>query len=1078
MKRMLIVALGLLTLTVSAQKKKSKSSSEEKTLVEKTSYSALKFRNIGPALTSGRIADIAVNPNNYSEYYVASASGGVWKTTNHGVTFKPIFDGQGSYSIGCVTIDPNNPHVIWVGTGENNNQRSVAYGDGLYKSIDGGQSWKKMGLENSEHIGMVLVDPRNSDVVYVAAYGPLWSAGGDRGLYKTTDGGVSWEKILDVSEHTGINEVHFDPRNPDVIYATAHQRRRHVWTYISGGPESAIYKSEDAGKSFQKLESGIPGGDKGRISLAISPVNPDIVYAMIEKSGVYKSTNRGASFQFMNKYETSGNYYVEIYCHPHDVNTVYSMDTYGHVTYDGGKTWKRIPEAGKHVDNHCIWINPNNPDQMIWGCDGGLYETWDNMQNWHFKDNLPVTQFYRVTVDNAEPFYNVYGGTQDNFSLGGPSRTINQRGIVNSDWFVTNTGDGFESQIDPVDPNIVYAQAQYGWLVRFDKKSGEAMPIKPQPAKGEAAYRWNWDAPLIISPHNHKTLYFAANKLFKSTDRGSSWTTISDDLSRAIDRNKLPVMGKVWSIDAVSKNRSTTIYGNVVALNESPLAKGKLYVGTDDGQIHITTDDGANWTTINSFEGVPERTYVNDLKASLHEEKVVYAAFNNHKNGDFKPYVYKSTNNGKNWTSITGNLPERGSVYSIAEDHLNPDLLFVGTEFGVFFTVDGGKHWHQLKGGLPTIAIRDIDIQRRENDLVLASFGRGFYILDDYSPLREVSKETLEKESHIFTIKDGLLYLQASPLGYQPPGFLGASYYMAKNPEVGVTVTYYIKEAPKTLKAQRQAKEKEETDNFYPTAEEIRAEDREEKPYLMFVITTKQGTEVRRITKAYSAGINRFTWDGRMTNTTGISKGGAPITNNGPSMFAPEGEYMVSIYQSANGVMSKLTEPVSFKLKHLGLATLKAEDQESLIAFQKEVLAVSQHFEALKNKYNELKGVMVELKSAMRNTPGTDVEKLNEMSEVELQLAELDILLNGDNSLKKREFETLPSLNERLGLTVWGSWYSTNATTGVQKQDLAIVKDALPQLELELKAIEDKINNWKAYLYEQGGPYLKGDYPK
>ncbi len=1080
MKKFLLLLCGVFLFTsgVYAQKKKKNNKdTEEKSAVAEASYSVFKLRNIGPAVTSGRIADIAVNPNNTNEYYVATASGGVWKTINHGVTYQPIFDGQGSYSIGCVTIDPNNSNVIWVGTGENNNQRSVAYGDGVYKSDDGGKTWKNVGFAMSEHIGMIKVDPRNSNVVYVAAYGPLWSKGGDRGLYKTTDGGANWTKILDISENTGVNEIHFDPRNPDVIYATAHQRRRHVFTYISGGPESAVYKSTDGGGTFNKLTNGLPTGDVGRYALAISPVNPDVVYAMAEGHGFYKSTNRGASFSKVSDHSTSGNYYVEIYASPFNVNIIYSMDTWGHVSYDGGKTFKKIPEKGKHVDNHCMWMNPNDENNMIWGCDGGLYETWDNMQNWHFKPNLPVTQFYKVATDNAEPFYNVYGGTQDNFSLGGPARTLNARGIVNSDWFVTNTGDGFESQVDPKDPNIIYAQAQYGWLVRFDKISGEAVSIKPVEGAGEPAFRWNWDAPLTISPHDNKTLYFAANKVFKSTDRGDSWTTISEDLSRQIDRNTLPVMDKVWSIDAIAKNKSTTIYGNIVSLMESPVKAGLIYAGTDDGLVHVTADDGGNWKTYESFPGVPAKTYVNALTPSLHNEGTVYAAFNNHKNGDFKPYVLKSTNNGSSWISITGNLPERGSVYSIVEDHINPNLLFVGTEFGLFFTVDGGTEWMQLKGGLPTVAIRDIEVQRRENDLVLASFGRGFYVLDDYSPLREMTNETLNKEAHIFKIKDGLVYMQASPLGYGPPGFQGASYYMAKNPEMGATITYFVKDAIQTKKKKRQELEKDNDNISYPSFDEIRAEDKEEKPYLIFVISDAAGKEIRRINKDYSTGIGRVVWDGRYANTIDINDKNAPVTNNGNASLAPAGEYSVGIYKSENGEVSLLHDKVNFNLNHLKNNPLRAEDEVALVAFQAEINEVGRDFTALENKYKSLRESVKKLKAGIRNTPGADFAKLKELRDLEGRLDKIEILLYGDASLKKREFETPPSMNSRLNGTVWNSWYSTSATTEIQKQNIDIVKQQMPALQQELKSIDAEVKTIKAYFYSVGGAYLKGDLP-
>jgi len=457
-----------------AQKKKAAENTkkeETKAGMQSSTFNGLAFRSIGPALTSGRIADLAVNPKNISEYYVASASGGVWKTTNAGVTFSPIFDGQTSFSIGCVTIDPNNSNVVWVGSGENNNQRVVGYGDGVYKSEDAGKSWKNVGLKNSEHIGKIVIDPNNSDVVYVAAYGPVWSDGGERGIYKTTDGGKTWKQVLNVSPYTGFNEIHMDPRNSNVLYATAHQRQRKVFTYIGGGPESAIYKSTDGGNTWNKIMKGLPADvDLGRIGMAISPVNPDVVYVMVEagggKGGIFASTDMGASWEKRSSYTTSGNYYVEIFADPKELNKLYSMDVYSKVSLDGGRTWTNLGEKSKHVDNHALWINPNNTLHMLEGCDGGVYETFDGGKNWNYKANIPVTQFYKVSLDNSFPFYYVYGGTQDNFSLGGPSRTLSANGIVNSDWFITNGGDGFESQVDYTDPNIVYAESQYGGLVR------------------------------------------------------------------------------------------------------------------------------------------------------------------------------------------------------------------------------------------------------------------------------------------------------------------------------------------------------------------------------------------------------------------------------------------------------------------------------------------------------------------------------------------------------------------------------------------------------------------------------------
>jgi len=553
-------------------------SAQENPLKE-ADLSGLALRSVGPALTSGRIADLAVDPTDHATYYVATASGGVWKTINGGTTFEPIFDQQGSYSTGVVELDPGNPHIVWVGSGENNGQRALGYGDGIYKSVDGGGSWKKVGLENSEHIGKILIHPDDGDVVYVAAQGPNWSSGGDRGLYKTTDGGESWTQILDISEHTGVNEVHMDPRDPDVLYATAWQRRRHVWTWISGGPESALYKSTDAGETWEKVTRGLPEGDVGRIGLCVSPADPDYVYAMVEASddegGFFRSTDRGGSFEKMNDYHTSGNYYVEIFCDRFDRDRIVSMDTWAMVTDDGGESWSRFGELSKHVDNHALWQDPADPDHYLNGNDGGIYETWDRAKTWQFKPNLPITQFYRVGLDSDTPFYNIYGGTQDNFSLGGPSRTISQHGIVNSDWYVTNGGDGFFSAIDPTNPDIVYAESQYGGLVRFDRASGEIVYLQTSENPGEPALRWNWDAPLLISPHDNTRLYHAANRVFRSDDRGDHWVAISPDLTGQYDRNQWQVMDRYWGMDAVARNTSTTIYGTIVAMDQIDPLSGR-----------------------------------------------------------------------------------------------------------------------------------------------------------------------------------------------------------------------------------------------------------------------------------------------------------------------------------------------------------------------------------------------------------------------------------------------------------------------------------------------------------------------
>ncbi len=667
-------------------------------------FSGLKWRALGPAMMSGRIGDIAVHPDDKAHWYVAVSSGNIWETRNGGITFEPIFDDQGSYSIGCIHLDPTNPQIVWVGTGENNSQRSVSYGDGVYKSLDGGKSWQHMGLKESMHIGEIEVDPRDGDVVWVAAMGPLWGPGGDRGLYKSTDGGQTWEKSLEIDEHTGVVSIELDPRDPDTIYAAAYQRRRHTWTLINGGPSSGIWKTTDGGDTWREINKGLPGGDKGRIGLAVAPTAPDTVYAIVEaagdKSGFYRSADQGETWTRTSDYiSSSPQYYNEIYVDPHDPARIYSLDTYLHRSEDAGESFEPVPLRGKHVDDHAIWFDPDRPGHLLVGSDGGLYETFDHGEQWRFFENIPVTQYYRVAVDDEKPFYNIYGGTQDNNTQGGPSATFAARGIETDDWFVTLGGDGFEPAIEPGNPDIVYSQWQYGNLVRFDRNTGERLDIKPMPEPGEVL-KWNWDSALLISPHDPQRLYFGSNKLFRSDDRGDSWTRLTGDLTTEVDRNELEVMGTVWSIDSVSKNRSTSFYGNIVDIAESPVEEGVLYVGTDDGLVQVSRDGGETWRKTEQVGDVPEGSYVHDLTADLFEPGVVYACLDNRKQDDLKPYVYVSRDYGKSWDSMVGDLPERGTAYSLRQDHEDPDLFFVGTEFSAFFTRDG-ERWVELTSGLP-----------------------------------------------------------------------------------------------------------------------------------------------------------------------------------------------------------------------------------------------------------------------------------------------------------------------------------------------------------------------------------------
>ena len=1093
MKSILAVLLFMLLIIsqrCQAQDEKSDESQSKDPLSTGT-FNGLKFRSIGPALTSGRIIDVAVSPDDRSQYYVAAASGGVWKTINAGTTWTPVFDGEGSYSIGCVAIDPTNTSVVWVGTGENNSQRSVSYGDGVYKSEDGGKTWENMGLKTSEHIGKIVIDPHNPGIVYVAAQGPLWGPGGDRGLFKTTDGGKTWNASLKISENTGVTDVVMDPRDAGVLYTASYQRRRHVWTVIDGGPESAIYKSTDGGATWKKLSSGLPKEDMGRIGLAISPVNPDVVYAIIElanrKGGVYRTTNRGAEWEKRGDYASaSAQYYSEIFCDPKDIDRVYSVDTRLQVTDDGGKSFHDLGEKSKHVDNHVIWIDPKNTNYYLVGCDGGLYESFDRGENWSFKSNLPVTQFYRVAVDNATPFYNVYGGTQDNFSLGGPSRTTSATGIENANWITTATGDGFVSRIDPEDPNIVYAESQYGGLVRYDKKSGEIMGIRPQEGKGEPPYRWNWDSPLIISPHSHTRLYFAANILFRSDDRGNTWRKVSPDLTREINRNKLPVMGQVWGVDAVAKNVSTSFYGNIVSLVESPVKEGLIYVGTDDGLIQVTDDGGTNWRKIEKFPDVPEMTYVSFLAASQHNANTIYAAFDNHQNADFHPYLLKSDDAGRSWTSAKGNLPERGTVYSIAEDFVNRNLLFAGTEFGVFFTIDGGKKWVQLKGGLPTIAVRDIAIQKRESDLVLGTFGRGFYILDDYSALRTITPDMLSTESQLFPIKNALMYIESRPYGLKGKSFLGESFYTAENPPFGATFTYYLKESLKTKKEMRQQREKEmlkkkETPP-YPTFDELRAEDEEEKPTIVLTVTDEAGNVVRTLNGPVAKGMNRVAWDLRYAPLTPAKlkpDQPDPFTESDQSPLAMPGTYKVSLSKKVGGVVTQMAGPQSFTTSVLSMPVLPAEDRNALVAFQRKVAGLQRAVLGASRAVDDLKNRVALIKRALLNTQaptatlGADVDKL------EAGLGEITRALRGDRSISSRNEPTPPSILDRVNGIVDDQWQSTGAPTQTQMDAYSIAGDEFTPVLARLHSLVDTdLKNIETNMESLGAPWTPGRIPE
>ncbi len=1018
-------------------------------------FSGLKLRAIGPALMSGRISDVAIDPVKPNTWYVAAGSGNLWKTTNAGTTWDPIFENYRSYSIGCVTIDPSNRHTIWVGSGEDVGGRHVGYGDGVYLSLDGGKTFVNKGLKKSEHIARILVDPRNSNVVYVAAQGPLWSPGGERGLYKTTDGGDSWQQILAKGPFTGVTDVAFDPRNPQIIYAVTHQRHRTVAALINGGPESGIFKSLDGGETWQRLKSGLPKADQGKISIAVSPMKPDVVYATIELAGrtggFWRSTDAGQSWTKMSDYISGGtgsHYYQEIWADPHRFDVVYQANVRLGRTEDGGKTWQTVESPWKHVDNHAVAFHPSDPDFLLVGCDGGLYRSYDYGKTFQFCANLPLTQFYKLSVDNDLPFYNIVGGTQDNNTQYGPSRTNNRSGIRNSDWRTTIGGDGHDCAIDPEDPNIIYCESQQGFLRRYDRQTGESVGIRPQPQRGEEALRFNWDSPILISPHLHTRIYHGSKKLHRSDDRGDSWTTISPDLSRNLDRFKLKVMNRVWSIDAIFDLDAMSQYGNITSISESPKQEGLIYVGTDDGLIQVTEDGGKNWRKIQRIVDIPEFAFVNDIKADLHDADTVYAVLDNHKTGDFKPYVVKSTDRGKTWTSMVGDLPDRHIVWRIEQDHVKKNLFFLGTEFGLFFSPDGGEHWIKLTGNVPTIPFRDIAIQRRENDLVGASFGRSFFVLDDYSPLRLVNEALLrDHELVLFPVRKALLYVPARALGREK-GSQGDAFFTSPNPPFGAVLTYYLRD---TLKTRQQARYEKESkvkktggDNVYPGWDELTKEEREEGPVIIFTVTDAAGNVVNRVIGPASAGFHRIAWNLRYAPFT--ADGG-----NGP-LVVP-GIYKVSAAKRVDDVVTKLGDVQTIEVSSIGKPSLTSQDPKTTLQFQMKAGELQRRVTGASERVQEALDQLAQIKQVIRQSQKADIRLFDEARTVELKLMDVQVSLKGDPTRANRSQTAPVSIMRRVQNALNGTLSNTYGPTKTQRREFQIAHLEYEQMAAKLKKL-------------------------
>jgi photosystem II stability/assembly factor-like uncharacterized protein len=1053
---------------------------------DSVNYSGINLRSIGPGFMSGRIADVAIDPTNENHWYVGAGSGGVWETHNAGISFKPIFDGQKVYSIGCITIDPNNTKTVWVGTGENVGGRHASIGDGIYKSENGGSSWVNMGLTKSEHISKIIVHPSNPEIIWVAVQGPLWSSGGERGVYRTENGGKKWKRVLGDSEWTGATDLMIDPRNPDVIYAATWQRHRTVAAYMGGGPKSGIHKSTDGGITWQKLRSGLPNSNMGKIGIAISPMKPDVIYAAIEldqrTGGVYRSENQGATWTKMSNHvggATGPHYYQELWASPHNFDEIYLANIYLLHSKDGGKTFNRIQKRNKHVDNHTVSFKASDPHYLLVGSDGGLYETLDDAKNWRHFGNLPLTQYYKLALDDAEPFYHIFGGTQDNNSQRGPSRTDNRAGIPDGLWQNVLGGDGHQPATEPGNPNIAYVQIQQGVYNRLDVKTGERVGIQPQPKEGDAHERYNWDAPILVSPHAPTQIYVGSQRLWRSNDRGDTWEALSNDLTRNEERFDLPIMGRKQSFDNAWDVYAMSTFNTITAISESPIQRDLIYVGTDDGLIQITANGGKNWRTIDvgTLPGAPKRAYVNDLKADLHDANKVYLCLDNHKSGDYKPYVYVSDNKGKSWNSISSNLSDNDYVWRIVQDHKNKNLLFLGTEFGLYFTINGGVHWNKLTTGLPTISFRDLAIQKREDDLVAASFGRGFYILDDLSFLRELNDSILESEATLFSLRDADLFVQRNN-GRGNNSSLGIDRFVGNNPLYGAVFTYFVSEEYTTASSIRKKEEaacnKEQRDIDFPGWDALEAEKNESVVSYWLVIKDESGAIMSRQKVSKGKGFHRVSWNLRRIMPMPVSKSASLGANVPRGFYVPEGQYQAVLVKSYQGVLTPLGEAVRFEVKLLHQPSIPYVSTETKEAYYTSYIEAVGNRNNLNFRLNENSRLIKAIEVSTLNASGDISQQLLALEKVKTQLQKVKISMRGYSTKNQVGEKNNPSLNSRIGAAgapINGSMYGPTSTA---KENLELAQKQIIKLKEEFDGIEAKIQKMVDALPSIGAQPIQG----
>ncbi|MGA9770523.1 MAG: hypothetical protein WBV94_15905 [Blastocatellia bacterium] len=1038
--RAICLRLSVFTLIVALQASVSLAQ-DGKIRMDEIALKNIPWRAIGPANMGGRIDDFAVVENNTSTFYVAVATGGVWKTTNNGTTFDPVFDEQGSPSIGDICLAPSDANIVWVGTGEPNNRQSSSWGDGVYRSLDGGRTWQNCGLRDTKHIARIVIDSRDPNIVYVAAVGHLWGPNKERGVYKTTDGGKTWAQSLFINEDTGATDIAIDPQSPHTLYAAMYQRRRTPFGFNGGGPGSALYKTVDGGATWKKLTSGLPTESPiGRIGIDIYRNNPEILYAVIEsaKGGTFRSEDRGETWRRMSDTNHRPMYYSQIRIDPNNDQRIWMCGAPMLISEDGGKTFTTNLVTRIHGDHHGLWIDPANSNHVLAGSDGGIHQSYDRGRTWDHMNTIPLGQFYEISLDNDKP-YKVYGGLQDNGSWAGPSGTLFSEGIGNDDWFRTGGGDGFYSVVDPTDSNIIYVESQNGFVARLELKTGERRSIKPQPPAGEKDYRFDWNTPIVISPHNNRTIYLGGNRVFRSTDRGDSWTR-SEDLTNNEDRDRIPIMGALPDKDMLSRHDGVETFGQVVTLVESPMKEGLLYAGTDDGNLQVSRDSGKTWKNITGkVSGVPKKTYVSRVVASRFAEGTVFVTFDGHRGDDYNPYVFMSTDYGESWKSIKGSLPTGMTCRVIREHMRNQNLLFLGTEFGVYVSFDRGGRWTRLKGNLPVVRVDDIQIHPRDNDLVLGTHGRSIWVLDDITPLEKMSEQVMDSDLSLFDIKPATHYRL-----YNRRGVTGHKVFNAQNPPYGAVINYYLKSASK--------------DDVKVT------------------VRTGDGKVIRELTGPKEAGLNRVVWDLRRQSPIqqeggqqGGGGGGFFGGGRGPRVLPGEYVVMVTVAGKQATKAVRVEEDPRIQINEADRARL-SETQMKLYEMQKSI-------DAGRRSLQNLRAQMNALQESLKKTPNASADINTAVKKVADQISDLQRRLTGLPDTSGNAGPPLPDeprpLSGRIGQIAGGLDGYTAAPTA---DELRRIEEAAVELRVFIeqlnKVIDEAIPNLNKQMRDSGMTFV------